>query len=116
MRGMEITAEILEIDKKTYTKWFDYDKIKNGLQIRNRAAGDYLIVDEAGHSKKLKEYFVNEKIPAKEREHIWLLTEQSHVIWAVGYRISAAYKIDNNTKRILEVQIFGGRYHESKEH
>ena len=44
------------------------------------------------------------------------LTEDSHVIWAVGQRISADYKIDENTKKILEVHFFGGNYHESKEY
>ena len=43
-----------EIPKKTYTKWFDYDKIKDGLAVRKRRAGDYLVTDSAGHTKKLK--------------------------------------------------------------
>ena len=113
LRGREKTGEITEIDKKTYTKCFDYDKIKCGLQIRTRETGDYLAVDCDGHSKKLKEYFVNEKIPAEERDDIWLLAEGSHILWVAGHRISAAYKIDDNTKRILEVQFFGGRFYES---
>ena len=52
-----------------------------------------------GHTKKLKEYFINEKVPKEMRDTMLLLTEDSHVIWAVGQRISADYKIDENTKR-----------------
>ena len=33
-----------EIPKKPYTKWFDYDKMKKGFEIRTRKAGDYIIV------------------------------------------------------------------------
>ena len=115
-RGLTPDGEIGEIDKKSYTKWLNYDKIKVGLQIRTRTAGDYLTVDDRGHTKKLKEYFINEKVPKEMRDTMLLLTEDSHVIWAVGQRISADYKIDENTKKILEVHFFGGNYHESKEY
>ena len=98
-----------EIEKKTYTKWFDYDKIKCGLQIRTRKTGDYLTVDESGHTKKLKEYLINEKIPREKRDEILLVTEGAHVLWAVGGRISAGYKVSEHTKRILEVQFGGGK-------
>jgi len=64
-----------EVPQKTYTKCFDYDKIKDKLLMRKRKEGDYFICDEKGHSQKLKRYFVNEKIEAEEREHIWLLAE-----------------------------------------
>ena len=114
--GISPDGKIGEIDKKSYTKWLNYDKIKVGLQIRTRTAGDYLTVDDRGHTKKLKEYFINEKVPKEMRDTMLLLTEDSHVIWAVGQRISADYKIDENTKKILEVHFFGGNYHESKEY
>ena len=94
------------------TKQDVIDKIKGGLLFRKRAGGDYLTIDSAGHRKKLKEYFIEEKIPREQREHTWLLTEGAHVLWVVGGRISADYKIDINTKRVLEVQIVGGNYYE----
>ena len=115
-RGWNADGEIAEIDKKSYTKWLNYDKIKCGLQIRTRAAGDYLTVDDAGHTKKLKEYLINEKVPREMRDAMLLLTEDSHVVWAVGQRISADYKINANTEKILEVHFFGGNYHESQEY
>ena len=34
-----------------------------------------------------------EKIPQIKREHIWLLAQQSHVLWVIGGRISAVCKI-----------------------
>jgi len=50
-----------EIPKKPYTKWFDYDKMKKGFEIRTRKAGDYIIVDDEGHHKKLKQVFTGDK-------------------------------------------------------
>ena len=92
-----------QISEKKYTKWFDYDKIKSGLCIRHRMPGDYLSINDAGARQKLKNYLVNEKVPAKEREKIPLLADGAHIMWIVGYRISSYYKVGRHTKRILEV-------------
>lgn len=116
LRVLDFHGEMREIPKKAYTKWLNYDKIKCNLYLRKRAGGDYLVIDEAGHRKKLKEYFIEAKIPREQRGQIWLLTEGSHVIWAVGARIGTDYKVSENTKRVLEVQISGGNYREDQEH
>lgn len=110
MRVRDFCGETQEIHKKTYTKLLNYDKIKYSLQVRKRAGGDYLTIDGMGHKKKLKEYFIEEKVPQERRDATWLLTEGDHVIWVVGGRISADYKIDRKTKKILEIQMSGGNY------
>lgn len=97
------------ISKKKYTKWLDYDKIKNSLLIRNRQPGDYFVLDETGRTQKLKQYFVNEKILKEQRDTIPLVADGAHILWIVGYRISAYYKVSSTTKTILEIQYHGGR-------
>lgn len=109
----ETKGESTEISKNTYTKCFDYDKIKGSFQLRTRQQGDYLTIDEDGHKKRLKEYFINEKIPADKRDEVLLLTQGPKVLWVFGGRISADTKISKDTKRILKVRITGGNYHES---
>lgn len=93
------------IPQNKYTKWFDYDTITDTIQMRSRKKGDYLCINEQGQSKKLKDYFIDSKIPREQREQVPLLAEGSHIIWCVGYRISEAYKVKENTRRILRVQI-----------
>ena len=110
----EVTTKIFfneghKIEEKKYTKWFDYDKIENELSIRTRQQGDYLIVDEQGSKKKLNRYFIDEKIPSRERDRILLLTAGSEVLWVLGGRINARYKITPQTRRILEIQYQGGK-------
>ena len=102
-----------KILKKTYTKYLDYGKMKGSLQIRTRRSGDYLVIDDAGHKKSLKEYFINEKIPAEKRDKMLLLAIEEKVLWVIGGRISADVKISNRTEHILKVQIKGGNYHEN---
>lgn len=94
-----------EIPRKTYTKWFDYDKIKCCPVIRHRRTGDYLIISESGNHKSIKEYFIEEKVPREDRDKYLLLTEGNHVLWVIGMRISEYYKITEQTKTILQVNI-----------
>lgn len=97
-----------EFPKNQYTKWFDYDRIKGTLSLRHRQPGDYLTLPSGGR-KTLKSWMIDEKIPRQEREEIWLLAEEKHILWIVGHRISAYYKITEQTKTILEVEFNGGK-------
>ncbi|MCM1049291.1 MAG: tRNA lysidine(34) synthetase TilS [Clostridiales bacterium] len=93
------------IPQKRYTKWFDCDKITRALLLRTRKAGDYLTINGSFQKKSVKEYMINEKIPKMQRERIYLLADGEHVLWIPGYRISQFYKVDENTKRILQVRL-----------
>ena len=108
---MEFTVKKCEknqrIEEKQYTKWLDYDKIKNSLQLRRRQSGDYLIAGPGGERKLLRRLFIDDKVPRLERDKILLIAQDSHILWVVGGRISEAYKITENTERILEIKVKG---------
>ncbi len=98
----------MEVPEKRYTKWFDYDKIEVQPKVRFRQTGDYLTLSDGKGNmihKSLKDYMVTEKIPRELRDRIPVLAEGSHVLWLAGYRISEYYKVDGNTKRVLQVQL-----------
>ncbi|MBO5474105.1 MAG: tRNA lysidine(34) synthetase TilS [Lachnospiraceae bacterium] len=97
------------IPENRYTKWFDYDKITTILSLRTRREGDYLTIDASLNTKSVKQYMINEKIPKIQRGSMYLLADGSHVMWIPGYRMSQYYKVDESTKRILQVSIRGGR-------
>ncbi len=94
-----------EIPQKIYTKWFDYDIIKGNLTVRSRQTGDYIVIDKMGRKQKIKSYFVNEKIPADQRNLIPLICDGEKVIWIVGYRMSSACQVVKTTKKILEITV-----------
>ena len=91
------------IPSNAYTKWLDYDKIQASLVFRPREKGDYLVYDDQNSRQSIKKYMINEKIPAAERDIMYLLADGSHILWVPGYRISSYYKISENTKYILAV-------------
>ena len=119
-RNLRICCTIWEKDKNfsieqipqtPYTKWFDYDIIKNSLTVRTRQPEDVLGVNRQGGTQKLKSYFINEKIPAKSREQILLIAEGHQILWVVGYRMSSRYQISEHTKRIIEIKIMEDKKH-----
>lgn len=98
----------MKIPKNKYTKWFDYDKIKDALTIRWRQTGDYITLPDGGR-KTVKSYMIDQKIPCCQREQIPLVTEGHHVLWIVGYRISEYFKVTEHTRKILQIQYDGGQ-------
>jgi tRNA(Ile)-lysidine synthase len=92
-----------KIERFTYTKFFDYDRILEGLVVRKRFRGDRITVTPEGGTKKISDYLINEKVPARERDSIPLLASGSRVHWVVGFRISEDAKVTAETKRILRI-------------
>ncbi|MCD8241743.1 MAG: tRNA lysidine(34) synthetase TilS, partial [Lachnospiraceae bacterium] len=101
--SLEPVGKNEKIPTNCYTKWFDYDKIREGAVLRTRRPGDYLANGKGSH-KKLKDYLIDCKVPREERDKCILLADGSHVIWVVGLRISEEYKVSSRTKRILKVR------------
>ena len=97
----------MEIPQNQYTKWFDYDKIKDTVSFRHRQPGDFITI-KGGGKKSVKEYMIHEKIPKEIRDSIDLAADGSHIMWIVGYRISEMYKVTEDTKTILQIKYDGG--------
>ncbi|SFP86540.1 tRNA(Ile)-lysidine synthase [Butyrivibrio proteoclasticus] len=97
------------IPSDTYTKWFDCDRIQEAI-FRHRKPDDYICIEQNGaiRKKKLSKFMTDEKIPAIERDNIWILADGDHCIWIPGYRISCSYKISDKTKKILAIAINNG--------
>ncbi len=92
-----------KIPEKDYTKWIDYDKISNDLELRNPREGDFFVMDDKGHRKKLSRYYMDKKIPKKLRDRQVVVADGAHIVWAFPDRMSAAYKVTKNTKRVLVI-------------
>ncbi len=82
-----------------------YGRIKVPLLLRNREEGDRFQPLGMRGSKKLKDFYIDEKIPLKERERAPLLLSGKEIIWVVGHRISDKAKVTNKTKKILMVEV-----------
>lgn len=98
----------LKIPKETDCKWFDFDRVPERLQLRHRKVGDEIVIHDAGrnpHRKKVKDILINDKVPERERDKIWLLSSENQVLCILRGRISEDVKVSNQTKYILEIKI-----------
>lgn len=102
---ISIEKEELNFDDR-FIKYFDYDKIESGLHVRNRMAGDKFVPFGMDGTKKLKDFFIDEKIPLKKRDDIPIILDNRNIIWVVGLRISEEYKITSETKRVLAIKYY----------
>lgn len=91
----------LDLTKKEYTKFADYDRIQNNLTIRKYMENDYMVIAADGSSKKLNRLFSSCKIPVTDRPHIPLVASEHEIIWAVGVRFSEKYKVRQDTKKVI---------------
>ena len=96
----------MELKDLKYVKYFDADKFDTGLVLRTRQSGDYIAIKSG--KKSIKAFMTDEKIEARKRDGIPLLACGSHIVWIVGYRISEHYKIEAETKNVLQIEYLKG--------
>lgn len=94
---------VTDYNSSVFEAYMDIDKISLPLCVRNRRDGDrFFPIGSAGH-KKLKEYFIDEKIPRVYRDAIPLVASDHEVLWVIGHRLSDICKVDDSTKKVLKL-------------
>ena len=88
-----------KVDKMS--KGFDLNKIKGGMVVRSRQQGDKIKL--AGGSKKIKDLFIDLKIPREERCKVPVIADEQGILQVGKYKSSENYKIDEKTKEVLKV-------------
>lgn len=105
--GTVIETQVVSIDKYKRSKsdksckWFDFNKIKGGIVVRNRRSGDKIKL--SGGSKKIKDLFIDIKIPKEDRCKVPVIADDQGILSVGNFRNSENYKIDEETKEVLKV-------------
>ncbi|OJT82191.1 tRNA lysidine(34) synthetase TilS, partial [Clostridioides difficile] len=87
-----IETQVMSIDRyksmklDNSSKGFDFNKVKGGIVIRSRRQGDKIKL--AMGSKKVKDLFIDLKIPREERCKIPIITDSEGIICVGDYKIS----------------------------
>ena len=85
--------------------FFDEDKIKKPLLIRNRRKGDWFEPLGTKGSQKIKKLFIDRKVSKGERESIALIADEISIIWIENMHISERVKVMHETKNVLILEI-----------
>ena len=79
--------------------------IQGELSLRHRQSGDrFRPWGMKGH-KKLKDFFVDLKIPREDRDQIWLLCDEEKILWVCGWRQSEDTRVTELTNQILKLSL-----------
>ncbi len=95
----------LKLKCNNNTKYFSFDKELSNIRLRYRKNGDKFTPLGMKGSRKLKDIFMDMKIPREERDRIPLLCFNEEISWIIGYRISEKFKVHQHTNKILQVTI-----------
>lgn len=103
--GKQIITKFDEASPSTdrYEEVIDYEKVDSPIRLRTRRNGDQFQPLGMEGTKKLKDFFIDLKIPLEQRSQIPLLTSNERIIWVVGYRLDDRYKITDQTKTKLVI-------------
>ncbi len=87
--------------------WLEADKLAFPLIIRGRKSGDrWQPFGMHGHSQKISDFFINEKIPEKARDGWPLVTQSETILWVAGIRPSHLYCLQGNEENVLNLRLY----------
>ena len=73
------------------------------IAVRGRKEGDTISpLGTHGH-KKIKDLFIDKKIPLKERDTIPIVVMNDQPIWVIGICMDNRVKVTSNTRKILKL-------------
>jgi tRNA(Ile)-lysidine synthase len=85
--------------------YLDYHQLALPLQARSFHPGDSFMPLGMKGRKKLKDFFIDLKIPRSERPKIPLVISGGDICWVAGWRIDERFKIGKGTKKVLRLTI-----------
>ena len=71
--------------------------------VRNRRKGDRFHPRGMPHDKKLKDFLIDRKIPADERDRLPLLIWNGEIVWIAGIEVSERFKVTSPAGSLFEV-------------
>jgi tRNA(Ile)-lysidine synthase len=83
----------------------DADKLCGPLQMRHCRKGDRFVPFGMRGSKLLSDYMTDRKFSLAQKEQQWLLCSGDKIVWVVGERSDNRFRVDEHTRRVLEVRI-----------
>ncbi len=84
--------------------FLDVGPTPGNLVVRNARAGDRFRPYGLGGEKKIKDFFIDRKIPRSMRNRIAILEIGGKIAWVVGQAVDDRFKVTEETRSMLRVQ------------
>ncbi len=96
-------AALSDMGASRWCAFLNADHLIYPVMIRNVRPGDKFIPFGMSGHKKIKDFFMDLKVPSETRAKTPILFCRDIPIWVCGFRIDDRFKILPNTKKILKV-------------
>jgi tRNA(Ile)-lysidine synthase len=97
-----LAKEEAEGNDDPYQVWLDAEELPGTFELRTRRQGDHFApLGMDGHSQKLSDFFVNEKLPQRARDRWPLLCAEGEIIWAPGFRPAHRHRLKEKTTKVV---------------
>jgi tRNA(Ile)-lysidine synthase len=83
----------------------DCDSLRFPLKMRNFRPGDRFHPLGVKGTQKLKDFFIDHKVPKFERSKVPLVISGEMIAWIVGHRIDERVKVTERTKKVLKIKV-----------
>jgi tRNA(Ile)-lysidine synthase len=105
---MKISASVVAPDgvmtKDAFEAFFDADELPQTLTVRNFRAGDRFRPLGMAGQKKLKELFIDQKVPLQARAAVPLLVAGDEIVWIPGCGRSRIALVTAGTRSVLRMR------------
>ena len=85
--------------------YLDYNTLGKEVCVRSKQTGDRFIPFGVKGTKKLQDFFVDEKVPAAERERVPIVESAGKIVWVAGLRLDDRARVTDKTKKIVKLEI-----------
>ncbi len=106
--GIRINTEITDaIDHahQANVGVFDWSTLSPPIFVRRRLDGDKFQPSGFHGNKKLKDFFIDAKVPREARDSTPIICDSKGIIWVGGYRQAEGSKMTSKTEKILTIKI-----------
>jgi tRNA(Ile)-lysidine synthase len=106
--------EVQVLDIKEYNRqreisnsnrvFLDFTKTGRNLIVTGRKEGDRFIPLGMKGTKKIKDYFIDAKVPRDKRDMVPIVRNDRDIVWVVGHRIDERYKMGRDTRQVIRLE------------
>lgn len=98
-------TKALSLRGAKWTAFVDGEKLRFPFILRTVRPGDRFIPFGMKGHKKLKDFFVDLKVPLEQRSSTPILFCEDTPVWVCGFRIDDRFKVTPDTKRVLKLTL-----------
>jgi tRNA(Ile)-lysidine synthase len=88
----------------SFVAWLDADLTGDRFTVRTRRAGD--VFSPLGMNRqtvKLREFYINVKLPRRARAGWPLVCAGEQIAWVPGFRLAQPFRVTEETKRVVKL-------------